>query len=188
MELELWQFAVLFAAAFFGGFIDSIAGGGGLISLPALLAVGVPPHVAIATNRFQGSFGSFTAALNFIRKGYVDAAPIQDAQCLRPVLRGGGYGYARTLIEHARVPSSDCGIIVGEKNSKIRSGPCTVRSVVVHALIRFRAGVRGIDEDGMWRRGRCRPGQAPPHHTRQRAAGTADPIFETLVSLAEGPP
>jgi len=76
MELELWQFAVLFAAAFFGGFIDSIAGGGGLISLPALLAVGVPPHVAIATNRFQGSFGSFTAALNFIRKGYVDAAEI----------------------------------------------------------------------------------------------------------------
>ena len=76
MELELWQFVVLFAAAFFGGFIDSIAGGGGLISLPALLAVGVPPHVAIATNRFQGSFGSFTAALNFIRKGYVDAAEI----------------------------------------------------------------------------------------------------------------
>lgn len=76
MELELWQFAVLFAAAFFGGFIDSIAGGGGLISLPALLAVGIPPHVAIATNRFQGSFGSFTAALNFIRKGYVDAAEI----------------------------------------------------------------------------------------------------------------
>ena len=51
------------------GFVDSIAGGGGIITLPALLAAGIPPHQALATNKLQSSFGSFTAALNYSRLG-----------------------------------------------------------------------------------------------------------------------
>ena len=54
------------------GFVDSIAGGGGIISLPVLLSVGIPPHQALGTNKLQGSFGSFTAAVNYSRKGLVD--------------------------------------------------------------------------------------------------------------------
>lgn len=54
------------------GFVDSIAGGGGLIALPALLSIGLPPHVALGTNKLQSCFGSFTAALNYARKGLVD--------------------------------------------------------------------------------------------------------------------
>ncbi|MBE3609167.1 TSUP family transporter [Campylobacter californiensis] len=72
MEFDLIAYCVFFAAAFLGGFIDAIAGGGGLITLPAIMAMGVPPHVALATNKLQGSFGSFTAALNFSLKGMVD--------------------------------------------------------------------------------------------------------------------
>ncbi|MBR2156659.1 MAG: TSUP family transporter [Campylobacter sp.] len=72
MEFEIWHFVVAFLAAFFAGFVDAIAGGGGMIALPALLAIGVPPHAALATNKFQGTFGSFTAAANFALKGYVD--------------------------------------------------------------------------------------------------------------------
>lgn len=71
MEFELWQLAVLFAAALIGGTIDAISGGGGMITLPALLQMGVPPHLALATNKFQGTFGSFSAALNFLRKGMI---------------------------------------------------------------------------------------------------------------------
>ena len=52
--------------------MDSIAGGGGIISLPVLLSVGIPPHQALGTNKLQGSFGSFTAAVNYTRKGLVD--------------------------------------------------------------------------------------------------------------------
>lgn len=52
--------------------IDAIAGGGGLIALPALLSVGVPPQIALGTNKFQSSFGSFTASLYYWRKGLVD--------------------------------------------------------------------------------------------------------------------
>jgi uncharacterized protein len=58
----------LFLAALLGGFIDSIAGGGGLITLPALLSVGIPPQLALGTNKFQGTFGSFTAATYYRRK------------------------------------------------------------------------------------------------------------------------
>lgn len=76
MEFELWQYALLFLAAFSGGFIDAIAGGGGLICLPALIAVGVPADVALATNKFQGSFGTFTAALNFVVKKLVNLKEI----------------------------------------------------------------------------------------------------------------
>ena len=64
-------FIILFVGAFFAGFIDSIAGGGGLISLPILLSVGVPPQLALGTNKFQSSFGSLTATLYYRKKGLV---------------------------------------------------------------------------------------------------------------------
>jgi len=57
---------------FLGGFIDAIAGGGGLITLPAIMAMGVPPHLALGTNKLQGVFGSFTATLNFTKKGLIN--------------------------------------------------------------------------------------------------------------------
>ena len=76
MEFEIWQIVVVFLAAFFGGFVDAIAGGGGMITLPALLAIGVPPHAALATNKLQGTFGAFTAAANFAFKGFVDFSSV----------------------------------------------------------------------------------------------------------------
>jgi len=63
--------AILFAAAFLAGFVDSIAGGGGIITVPALMAVGVPPLLTLGTNKLQASFGSLTAALNYRRGNMV---------------------------------------------------------------------------------------------------------------------
>jgi uncharacterized membrane protein YfcA len=60
---------MLFWAGFVSGLIDSIAGGGGLIALPALLFAGLPPQAALGTNKLQGSFGTLTAAWNYIRRG-----------------------------------------------------------------------------------------------------------------------
>jgi uncharacterized membrane protein YfcA len=65
--------------AFFGvacvaGFIDSIAGGGGLISLPALLTCGLSPAQALATNKGQSVFGSCVATLTYWRRGELDIA------------------------------------------------------------------------------------------------------------------
>jgi hypothetical protein len=62
---------LLAAGGLCAGFVDSIAGGGGMIALPVLLTAGLPPHLALGTNKLQSSFGSLTAALNYTRKGLV---------------------------------------------------------------------------------------------------------------------
>ncbi|MEJ2639997.1 MAG: TSUP family transporter, partial [Desulfosarcinaceae bacterium] len=62
---------LLAAGGLCAGFVDSIAGGGGMIALPVLLTAGLPPHMALGTNKLQSSFGSFTATLNYARKGLV---------------------------------------------------------------------------------------------------------------------
>jgi len=69
MEIDTLTYLWLFLAGGFAGFVDAIAGGGGIIALPALLAAGVPPHQALATNKLQGTFGSLTAAVNYASKG-----------------------------------------------------------------------------------------------------------------------
>ncbi len=63
---------VLFALALIAGLVDSIAGGGGLITVPALLWTGLEPVAVLATNKAQGVFGTLTASANFIRQGAID--------------------------------------------------------------------------------------------------------------------
>ena len=52
--------------------IDAVAGGGGLITIPALLAAGVPPLAALATNKLQSTFGTAGAVVAFARRGHID--------------------------------------------------------------------------------------------------------------------
>lgn len=65
---------MLVGAAFIAGFVDAIAGGGGLITVPALLLAGVPPVSAIATNKLQGTFGVASSTLTFWRAGRLEPA------------------------------------------------------------------------------------------------------------------
>jgi hypothetical protein len=60
------------AVALLAGMIDAIAGGGGLLALPALLWAGLPPLQALATNKLQGSFGTMTSSYRFVRNGEID--------------------------------------------------------------------------------------------------------------------
>lgn len=62
----------LTAVAVFTGFIDAIAGGGGLVMMPALLASGLPPHLALGTNKLQSVFGTTVSAATYARGGLVD--------------------------------------------------------------------------------------------------------------------
>ncbi|MBA4206934.1 TSUP family transporter [Pannonibacter phragmitetus] len=71
MELSYEVLGLLFLAALMAGWIDAIAGGGGLITIPALLLAGLPPATALATNKLQGSSGTLTAATYFISRGMV---------------------------------------------------------------------------------------------------------------------
>ena len=70
--IELWQLPLLFAVGLAAGFVDSIAGGGGLIALPVLLSCGLDPRHALGTSKLQASFGSGSAAWHYARAGTVD--------------------------------------------------------------------------------------------------------------------
>ena len=70
--IEPWMYAALTGVAVLTGFIDAIAGGGGLIMMPALLYAGLPPINALATNKLQSMFGTSIACWNYSRKGLVD--------------------------------------------------------------------------------------------------------------------
>lgn len=78
LEFEIIHIVILCALVFLGGFIDSIAGGGGLITLPAYLLIGVPMHTALASNKFSSTFGTAVSTFNFLRSGkvYLKAVPI----------------------------------------------------------------------------------------------------------------
>jgi uncharacterized protein len=64
---------ILCPAGFLAAMVDSIAGGGGLISVPAYLMAGVPPHLTLGTNKFSSTAASFTSSLKFARSGKVSA-------------------------------------------------------------------------------------------------------------------
>lgn len=63
---------LLFMTGLSAGFVDAVAGGGGLIALPVLLSIGLPPQLALGTNKLQGTFGTLAASYQFFRKGQVD--------------------------------------------------------------------------------------------------------------------
>ncbi|MDY7226866.1 TSUP family transporter [Hyalangium rubrum] len=71
MDVSSLDIVLLCLAALIAGGVDAIAGGGGLITLPMLLATGLPPHVALGTNKGQSVFGAFAALVRFSRAGLV---------------------------------------------------------------------------------------------------------------------
>lgn len=72
MEFDINILLIIIVFGLIASFIDSVVGGGGLISLPALLAVGMDPAVALGTNKLASSFGTFTSTMKFIKAKKVD--------------------------------------------------------------------------------------------------------------------
>jgi uncharacterized protein len=88
--VEPWAVAALAAVGFVASFIDSQVGGGGAITLPSLLLVGLPPQVALGTNKLGGTASALVASANYLHKGIV---PLQHALALAPLsLVGGAVG------------------------------------------------------------------------------------------------
>ena len=71
MSLDPLVLLALAGAGMLAGFVDAIAGGGGLIALPVLLAAGVPPIAALGTNKVQSVIGTGAAAITYWRGGFV---------------------------------------------------------------------------------------------------------------------
>ena len=116
---SFWIYPFLLCTGVVAGLIDSIAGGGGLITLPVALAVGMPPKIALGTNKFQSSFGSFTATYYYVKHGIVS-------------LRGAKLGIIFTLIGAAAgawgVQQIDSGIL----NHVI---PFLLLAIVIYTLL-----------------------------------------------------
>ncbi len=72
MDITLHTFLIVCPLVFLASFVDSIAGGGGLISLPAYLIAGLPPHYAIATNKLSSSIGTVIATVRYCKNKLVD--------------------------------------------------------------------------------------------------------------------
>jgi len=71
MQITFVTYLIVCPLIFLAGFIDSIAGGGGLISLPVYLAVGLPPAAAAGTNKFSASSGTLFSVINYFKSGNI---------------------------------------------------------------------------------------------------------------------
>jgi uncharacterized membrane protein YfcA len=89
VAFDFLTWAGLVGVAFVAGLVDSIAGGGGLLTLPALLLAGLDPIVALGTNKVQASAASVSATIAFARRGLIDgrtAAPFVASAALASLI------------------------------------------------------------------------------------------------------
>lgn len=88
MDGLIGMYLIVCPLVFLGGFVDSMAGGGGLITLPAYMMAGVPVHFAAGTNKVVNGIGTATASVKFFRSGKILAVP---ALCAAAGALAGGY-------------------------------------------------------------------------------------------------
>lgn len=79
MEIEPLVLVALGLVGLVAGFVDAIAGGGGLIAVPALISIGLPPVLAFGTNKAQSAIGTLIAAITYWRRGLVSLTALAVA-------------------------------------------------------------------------------------------------------------
>lgn len=97
----LTSFLIICPLAAVAGFVDAVAGGGGLISLPAYFIAGVPPHLALGTNKLMSTLGTCVSTYRYIRSGYVKLIPCFF--CIPCAFIGSGLG--STLAQYVSATS-----------------------------------------------------------------------------------
>jgi len=95
MIISPFDYITVMVMIFLAGLMDSIAGGGGLISLPTYLAVGLPPHQALGTNKFSSFWGTLVATIRYFRNNIIDI-PVAVVTALLALI--GSWGGARTVL------------------------------------------------------------------------------------------
>ena len=101
MELTISTFLIVCPLVFLAGFVDSVAGGGGLISLPAYILAGIPIHSAVATNKLSSATGTLISTIRLCKNRFVDwglALP-----CISMALLGSFFGAHVALLASDRI-------------------------------------------------------------------------------------
>ncbi len=96
MDISFTELLIICPLVFGAGFVDAVAGGGGLISLPAYIIAGLPAHYAIATNKLSSGMGTALTTFRYARLGYI---PWQDSVvCVICALIGSACGANLALL------------------------------------------------------------------------------------------
>ena len=148
MGVPIWQFLIVCPLVFLAGFIDAVAGGGGLVSLPAYLIAGLPVHCAIGTNKCSSAMGTTIAATRYAMDGFI---PWREALCcVIGALTGSALGAEMALLVDAHyfkilmlviLPLTALYVIKGKG---LRSGrtPYSLRkTIMIGILIAFVIGI-----------------------------------------------
>ncbi len=101
VELSIITFLIVCPLTFLGGFVDAVAGGGGLISLPAYMIAGLPVHNAIATNKLSSGMGTTIATYRLARLGYIPWR--KAALCIVMAIIGSSTGAKLALMVDAEL-------------------------------------------------------------------------------------
>jgi uncharacterized membrane protein YfcA len=147
MDLNITAFFIVCPLVFLAGFVDSIAGGGGLISLPAYLIAGVPVHFALGTNKCSSTVGAITASFRYYRNGYVDillclpsiAAALAGSALGSFLALGAGERYLQGLL--IIVLPVTAFYVFKKKNFEAPAAPFSrCRGILVSAIVSFVIG------------------------------------------------
>lgn len=125
---EFWKLALLFATGLVAGFVDSIAGGGGLISLPVLLSFGLDPKHALGTSKLQSTFGAGSAAWHYAQAGTVN---------LKDCRRGFGVTFVAAILGTLTVQQLDPSFLA-------RIIPVLLALVAIYSLLKPQLGAEDI--------------------------------------------
>ena len=101
VDLNIITFLIVCPLTFLGGFVDAVAGGGGLISLPAYMIAGLPVHNAIATNKLSSGMGTSVATFRLARLGYIPWR--KAALCIVMAIIGSSTGAKLALMVDAEL-------------------------------------------------------------------------------------
>lgn len=99
MEITLQTYLIVCPLVFLGGFVDAVAGGGGLISVPAYMIAGLPAHNAIATNKLSAGMGTAISTYKLARAGKIPWR--KAAFCIVMAVAGGSLGARLALMVSA---------------------------------------------------------------------------------------
>ena len=100
-SISIWTFLIVCPLTFLGGFVDAVAGGGGLISLPAYMIAGVPVHNAIATNKLSSGMGTTISTYRLAKLGYIPWR--KAALCIAMAMIGSSSGAKLALMVDAEL-------------------------------------------------------------------------------------
>ena len=91
-NMELQGLLIVCPLVFLAGFVDAIAGGGGIISLPAYLFAGIPPHMALGTNKLSSTSGTLISTIRYMKNGYLKGIGLLAALAAVAAIAGSAAG------------------------------------------------------------------------------------------------